>query len=122
MTNMNRLTMIAVAAAFYVYLPASFAADAEVTWLDPTCGYFVVELPEGPEPEKFGLFSARGLPLPDVGDILQGSMTEIETELLNLTNGDRHTVIHWANAKLSEQLVRNTPVQCASKWSKRKKR
>jgi hypothetical protein len=49
-------------------------------------------------------------------------MTEIETELENLRNGDSLLVIHWADAKSLEQLVRNTPVQCASKWSKRKKR
>ena len=116
------MMIAAVVTALFVYLPSAYAEDVEVTWLDPSCGYFVVALPEGPEPEKFGLFSARGLPLPNVGDLLQGSMTEIETELVNLTNGDRHTVIHWANAVLSEQLVRNTPVQCASKWSKRKQR
>ena len=111
-----------VGAALYVHLPSASAADVEVTWLDPSCGYFVVQLPESEEEEKFGLFSARGLPLPDVGDVVQGSMTEVETELVNLTSGDRHTVIHWANAILSEQLIRNTPVQCASKWSNRKKR
>ena len=122
MTKMKRLMMIAVAATLGVYLPSGFAADVPVTWLDPTCGYFVVELPQGPEPERFGLFSARGLPLPDVGDQLQGDMTEIETVLTNVTSGEQHTVIHWADAKLQEQLVRNTPVQCASKWSKRKKR
>jgi hypothetical protein len=49
-------------------------------------------------------------------------MTEVETQLENLTSGASHNVIHWADAKLQEQLVRNTPVQCASKWKNRKKR
>ena len=119
---MKRLTMIAVAAVLCFDLPSALAADVEVTWMDPTCGYFAVALPESPEPEKFGLFSARRLPLPKVGDQLRGDMTEIETELENLRNGDTLLVIHWADAKSLEQLVRNTPVQCASKWSKRKKR
>ena len=111
-----------LATALCVYVPSSLAAQVEVTWLDPTCGYFVVALPESDQPEKFGLFSARGLPLPKVGDQLEGSMTEIETELNNVTSGKTHNVIHWADAKLHEQLVRNTPVQCASKWKNRKKR
>ena len=116
---MKRITLIAVATALCSQLPSALAADVDVTWMDPTCGYFAVALPEGPEPERFGLFSARALPLPKVGDTLRGDMTEVETKLENLTNGDTHTVIHWANAKSLEQLVRNTPVQCASKWSNR---
>ncbi|KPK34338.1 MAG: hypothetical protein AMJ66_03980 [Betaproteobacteria bacterium SG8_40] len=119
---MKGLIGIAAAAAFCIHLPGAFAAEVEVTWLDPTCGYFVVELPPSDEPEKFGLFSARGLPLPNVGDRVSGSMTEVETQLENLTSGASHNVIHWADAKLQEQLVRNTPVQCASKWKNRKKR
>ena len=60
---MKGLIGIAAAAAFCIHLPGAFAAEVEVTWLDPTCGYFVVELPPSDEPEKFGLFSARGLRL-----------------------------------------------------------
>ena len=117
---MKTPTLITVVLMLYFSLPVAWAADVEVAWMDPTCGYFAVELPESPEPEKFGLFSARRLPLPKVGDQLRGNMTEVETELENLRNGDMLLVIHWADAKSLEQLVRNTPVQCASKWSKRK--
>jgi len=119
---MKTLTMFAMSMAFYSYVSNGFAAEVEVTWMDPTCGYFVVQLPESDVPEKFGLFSARGLPLPKVGDRVEGNMTEIETQLKNLRSGETHNVIHWADAKLHEQLVRNTPVQCASKWKNRKKR
>ncbi len=103
------------ATAICLNVSCGLAADVEVTWLDPTCGYFVVKLPEVSQEEAFGPFSARALPLPKVGDILQGDLTEIETKLLNLRNKNCHVVIHWADAKLHEQLVRNTPVQCASK-------
>jgi len=41
--------------------------------------------------------------------------------LVNQRSGDKHVVIHWANAKAADMLVRNTPVQCASKWKKKKK-
>ena len=44
-----------------------------------------------------------------------------ELELVNQYGGDKHVVIHWANAKAAEMLIRNTPVQCASKWKKKKK-
>ena len=116
---MKRLTTIAIAGALGLQFSSALAADVEVAWMDPTCGYFAVALPESPEPEKFGLFSARRLPLPKVGDQLRGDMTEVETELENLRNGDTLSVIHWADAKSLDQLVRNTPVQCASKWSNR---
>ena len=119
---MKKHIALAAAAAIYMYIPLSLAADVEVTWIDPTCGYFVVKLPEGTQEESFGLFSARGLPLPTVGDYVQGDMTEVETTLVNLRTDERHNVIHWADAKRHEQLVRNTPVQCASKWKIRKKR
>lgn len=119
---MKKYVVTALAFALCLAVAPAQSADVPVTWLDETCGYFVVELPESDEPEKFGLFSARGLPIPNVGDIVRGDMTEIETQLENLTSGDRHTVIHWADAKLQEQLVRNTPVQCASKWKGRMKR
>ncbi len=119
MTKMKRLVTITFATVLLLQLPSAMAADVPVTWLDPTCGYFAVKLPESPEPEKFGLFSARTLPLPNVGDELRGNMTEIETQLENLSSGEIHNVIHWADAKSLEQLVRNTPVQCASKWKNR---
>jgi len=30
-------------------------------------------------------------------------------------------LVLWANAKAAEMLIGNTPVQCASKWTKKKK-
>ena len=120
--RMKKLITLMTAAVICFKISTSHAADVEVTWLDPTCGFFVVKLPEGSQEEAFGLFSARALPQPTIGDFLKGDMTEIETTLLNLRTDERHTVIHWADAKLHEQLVRNTPVQCASKWKNRKKR
>ena len=119
---MKKLIALMAATVICLNISSSLAADVEVTWLDPTCGYFVVKLPEGSQVEAFGLFSARALPLPKVGDFLQGDMSEIETTLLNLRNDKRHIVVHWADAKRHEQLVRNTPVQCARKWKNRKKR
>jgi hypothetical protein len=122
LTGVKNLVALMVSAAIFLNIPFGQAAEVEVTWIDPTCGYFVVNLPESAQEESFGLFSARGLPLPNVGDHVQGDMTEVETTLLNLRTDERHTVIHWADAKRHEQLVRNTPVQCARKWKSRKER
>ena len=119
---MKKLVNTMAILAIFLHITHSLAADVEVTWMDPTCGYFIVNLPEGDQEENFGLFSARGLPLPTVGDPVRGDMTEVETTLLNLRTDEKHTVIHWADAKLHEQLVRNTPVQCASKWKSKKRR
>jgi hypothetical protein len=105
-----------------LFLPgAAFAEEGEVTWVDPTCGYFVVKLPEGNAAEAFGLFSLRVNPLPDVGDMLEGDLIEsAELVITNNTKGIQHDAIHWANARSQDMLVRNTPVQYASKWKRRR--
>ena len=112
---MKRNVTTVFACAFALQMTSALADEAPVTWLDPSCRYFVVKLPESNEPEKFGLFSARALPLPKVGDKLKGSMTSIETQLENLTSGEIHKVIHWADAKTQEQLVQEAVGKCGGK-------
>jgi hypothetical protein len=111
-------------AAALVLVACSFEAAAdegEVSWSDPTCGYFVVRLPEGNPAEAYGLFSVKGLPLPNVGDVLEGDIVSAqEPTLNNRTKNVSHDVIHWANAREQVMLVRNTPVQCASRWKKKR--
>ena len=68
--------------------------------MSQTGGHFIIKLSETGEPEKFGLFSARGLPLPIISDRPESGMTEIETPLGNLHSGKTHNVIHRADAKL----------------------
>lgn len=95
------------------------AAQGTVTWHDPTCGFFVLSLPEGP-PERFGLYSWKSGPDPHMDQVWEGDIVDGEDiEILNQA-GEKMAVLHWANAKDQAQLVRNTPVQCASKWKKRK--
>ena len=103
-------------------LPGALHAEkGEVTWVDPTCGYFVVKLPEGNPAEAFGLFSLKANPLPEIGDMLEGDLIDAaELQIANNTRGIQHDAIHWANARSQEMLVRNTPVQCASKWKRRR--
>lgn len=112
---MKRLVTTALVCVLALQMVPALADKAEVTWLNSACRYFVVKLPENNEPEKFGLFSARNLPLPNVGDRLKGSMTAIETQLENLTSGDVHSVIHWADAKTQEQLLKQAAGKCSGK-------
>ena len=100
--------------------PSAQAVEGTVTWHDPSCGFFVLTLP-GDQEEKFGLYSWKSGadPKPDQvweGDIVTGE----DVDIVNKDNGEKMAAIHWANAKSQAQLVRNTPVQCASKWKKRR--
>jgi hypothetical protein len=122
----NDMQIKYVAAALvlmFLLSTASRAQEAPVTWSDPTCGFFVVQLPAGDPADAFGLYSWKVHPGPQVGDVVQGDniVGAKELELVNQRSGGKHVVIHWANAKAAEMLIRNTPVQCASKWKKKKK-
>jgi hypothetical protein len=100
---------------------AAAEGEGEVSWSDPTCGYFVIKLPTDDPSQAYGLFSVKGLPLPAVGDVLAGDIvTAQEPTLTNRTKDVKHDVIHWASAKEQVMLVRNTPVQCASRWKKKR--
>ncbi len=116
------LISMALATMALANTKVAFAAEGRVTWTDPSCGFFVVKLPEGDPKQAYGLFSWKANPGPEVGDMVEGDLNDAEQpDIVNKRTGATHAVIHWANAGKQEQLVRNTPVQCASKWSKRKK-
>ena len=112
---MKRLVTTVLGCAFALQVSAVLADEAKVTWLDAKCRYFVVKLPDSGEPEKFGLFSVRAMPMPAIGDALKGSMTSIELHLENVTTGQIHDVIHWADAKTQEQLVKEAAAKCSGK-------
>ena len=95
------------------------AAEGTVTWNDPTCGFFVLSLPEGTA-ERFGMYSWKSGADPKLDAVWEGDIVEGEDiELTNKASGEKMAVIHWANAKEQAQLVRNAPVQCASKWKRK---
>jgi hypothetical protein len=96
------------------------AAEGTVTWHDPSCGFFVLTLPEG-QPERFGLFSWKSGPDPKLEQVWEGDIVDGEDiEISNKATGEKMATLHWANAKEQAPLVRNTPVQCASKWKRRR--
>jgi hypothetical protein len=98
------------------------AEEAPIIWSDASCGYFVVKLPEAGPDDAYGLFSRKVNPTPAVGDSIEGAnlVTAEEVDALNKRTGDSYALIHWANAKAPEMLIRNTPVQCVSRWKKKK--
>ena len=108
------------AALTCVLCPPAHADEGTVTWHDPSCGFFALTLP-GDQEEKFGLFSWKSGADPKPDQVWEGDLVKGEdVDLVNKANGEKMAAIHWANAKSLAQLVRNTPVQCASKWKKKK--
>lgn len=109
------------AGALTCLLPAAgFAAEGVVSWADPTCGYFVLKLPDADPNYAYGLFSVKAPPVPKVDDVIEGEVqTAQEPTVKNSTSGASHDVIHWADAREPKMLIRNSPVQCASRWKKK---
>ena len=115
----NILFALSVGIAFNSLVRAEVAT---VTWADPSCGFFVAQLPGGDPADAYGLFSWEVNPGPQLGDMIEGDnfATGEDVTATNKGNSDKYTLIHWANAKSPEMLIRNTPVQCKSKWKKKK--
>jgi hypothetical protein len=118
---LDRTMVLTCLFALTASLPSHAAPQGKVTWSDPTCGYFALALPAPEDPkDAFGLFSVKAPPVPEVGDVLEGDVIAAqEPELLNTSRNVAHATIHWANAARLEMLVRNTPVQCASRWKRK---
>ena len=115
----NTMRVLCALALPLTMIAQANAGEGTVTWHDPSCGFFVLTLPEG-QPERFGLFSWKSGGDPQLeqtweGDLLKGE----DVDLVNKASGAKMAAFHWADAKEQKQLVRNTPVQCASKWKKK---
>ena len=87
-----------------------------VTWSQSQCGFSWCSY------RRRRLWAASWKRGPQVGHVVEGDdiVAAKEWAMVNQRSGDKHSVIHWANAK-HRNVVRNTPVQCASKWEKKKK-
>lgn len=118
MTIRNILFALSVAITFNSLVRAD---EAIVTWADPSCGFFVMQLPDGDPADAYGLFSWAVNPGPQLGDTIEGDNFAAGKDVTatNKRNSDKYTLIHWANAKSPEMLIRNTPVQCKSRWKKK---
>ncbi|MGH8632182.1 MAG: hypothetical protein ACREU7_15650 [Burkholderiales bacterium] len=113
---------VVAVAALTAAVGAGAAQQGQVTWTDPSCGYFIIQLPEGNSAEAFGLYSSKTKPMPNVGDTLEGDdiISAYEVEATDVGSGQKHALLHWANAKTPEMLIRNAPVQCASRWKRKR--
>lgn len=117
-TTVGVVAVVALAAA----IGAEAGQQGAVTWTDPSCGYFIIQLPEGNPAEAFGLYSSKTKPMPNVGDTLEGDdiVSAYEVEATDVASGQKHELLHWANARSPEMLIRNAPVQCASRWKRKR--
>lgn len=94
------------------------AADGTVVWYDPTCRYFVLQLPEGSE--GFGLYEWKNGPEPRPGAVISGDLLAgPELAVTEAASGQQMAVIHWGDARKQEVLVRHSPDWCKSKRKRR---
>ena len=116
---MNPRTAFLTFTATLLASGAAISAEGPVVWADASCSYFIVQLPAGNPAEAFGLFKANTNPMPRVGDIVEGDiLAAFEVEVTEKATGKKHSLIHWANAKSEETLVRHSPVYCTSRYKK----
>jgi hypothetical protein len=98
----------------------AIAAEGPVVWADSACNYFIVRLPEGSPDEGFGLFGSKIKSVPSVGDVIEGDILGVyEVEVTEKATGKKYAVVHWANGKSQETLVRHSPVHCTSRYKKK---
>jgi len=98
---------------------AAISAEGPVVWADTTCDYVILQLPEENPDEAFGLYKSKTKSMPKVGDIVEGDiLAAFEVEVTEKATGKKYSLIHWANGKSEETLVRHSPVQCASRYKK----
>ena len=96
---------------------SALAGQATITWYDPTCRYFVAQLPEGSE--GFGLFEWKEGPEPKVGTVLECDVLGgPDLELDDTAAGQKLKVLHWGDAKSQDVLIRHSPGWCKSKRKK----
>jgi hypothetical protein len=107
------LAAAALAGAGAICTPAA-ADDGTVLWYDPTCRYFVLQLPEGSE--GFGLYEWKSGPEPKEGNVISGNLLGgPELAVADQASGTQMAVIHWGDAKKQDVLVRHSPDWCKSK-------
>ena len=109
---MMLLRCLLLALVFAAWFPGqSRAEEATVTWYDPTCRFFVAQLPEG-----FGLFELKSGPEPKVGDVVEGGILGgPDVSANNKTAGEPVTLVHWGDAQSAEVLIRHSPGWCKGK-------
>ncbi len=111
---MKKQLMLLAFACAAVTGGAALAAEGTVVWYDPTCRYFVMQLPEGSE--GFGLYEWKSGPEPKQDNVISGDILGgPELTLTETGSGEELSVIHWGDAKKKEILVRHSPDWCKSK-------
>ena len=117
---MNLRTTFLTFATTMLASGAAVSVEGPVVWADTSCFYFIVQLPPGNPEESFGLFKSNTRALPKVGDIVEGDIVaEYKVDVTDKATGQKYSLLHWANGKSEETLVRHSPVYCASRYRKK---
>ncbi len=94
------------------------AEEGTVVWYDPTCRYFVLQLPEGSE--GFGLYEWKSGPELKEGSIVAGDILGgPEVAATDKASGQALALVHWGDAKKADVLIRHSPDWCKSKRKKK---
>ena len=118
MKTKSRTAFLTFATTMFVS-GAAIPAEGPVVWADTTCDYFIIRLPEGDQAEAFGLFRSNTKSMPKVGDVVEGDIVAAyKVDVTDKATGQKYSLLHWANGKSEETLVRNSPVYCASRYKK----
>jgi hypothetical protein len=118
---MNPRTVFLTFASMLLASGVAISAEGPVVWADNTCDYFIIQLPQGNPAEAFGLFKSNDKPIPKVGDVVEGDIVAAyKLDATDKATGQKYSLLHWANGKSEETLVRNSPVYCASRYKKKK--
>jgi hypothetical protein len=111
---MRKLIVSAALALSALASGQAAAADGTVVWYDPTCRYFVLQLPAGSE--GFGLYEWKTGPEPKEGAVISGELLAgPELQVTEKGGGQQMAVVHWGDATTKEVLVRHSPEWCKSK-------
>lgn len=116
---MKSTTGMLMFAAAMLASAAAMSAEGPVVWADPTCEYLIMQLPGGDPDEAFGLFASKTMPMPNVGDVVEGALLGApQVDVVDKANGKKYSLYHWASGKSAESLVRHSPVHCKARYKK----
>lgn len=107
---MRTVQSLVATAVMALLSPMASAGDPRIAWYDPSCGFMLLELPEG-----FGLYQWKAGVDPSEGQVLSGDLAggpKVEAEL---PDGTSMSLIHWADAGNREVLFKHTPRTCRNR-------
>lgn len=92
----------------------AFANEATIVWWDPSCRYFVAQLPDGTD--GFGLYEWKEGAEVKEGSVIEGDILGgPDVKGTEKSSGQPVNLVHWGDAKKLDVLVRHSPDWCKAK-------